>query len=102
MYIYIPCTCSAIHRLIEGASDDSVIGLSRSSKKNQVSNGFFFPQCRQIPVSCACMYNGNEHVNVSMVVLKLGDLKKMEGHLRKNASCIMQDVSFQMAQFVID
>ena len=48
------------------------------------------------------MYNGNEHVNVSMVVLKLGDMKKMEGHLRKNASCILQDVSFQVAQFVID
>ena len=101
MYIYIPCTCSAIHRLIEGASDDSVIGLSRSSKKNQVSNGFYFLSVVE-SLSCACMYNGNEHVNVSMVVLKLGDMKKMEGHLRKNASCILQDVSFQVAQFVID
>ena len=101
MYIYIPCTCSAIHRLIEGASDDSVIGLSRSSKKNQVSNGFYFLSVVK-SLSCACMYNGNEHVNVSMVVLKLGDMKKMEGHLCKNASCILQDVSFEVAQFVID
>ena len=101
MYIYIPCTCSAIHRLIEGASDDSVIGLSRSSKKNQVSNGFYFLSVVE-SLSCACMYNGNEHVNVSMVVLKLGDMKKMEGHLRKNASCILQDVSFKVAHFVID
>ena len=76
MYIYIPCACSAIHRLIEGASDDSVIGLSRSSKKNQVSNGFYFLSVVE-SLSCACMYNGNEHVNVSMVVLKLGDMKKM-------------------------